>query len=187
MIQESNALHGKDTMIAGIELVSTSTTFTLAVKKSERFIPIHIQPVYKHKIIQEEDIEGGLNGWHNGSKMFECSEGKGVFLPFTHFRPDQRFEQCIQNVISSPAAPYETSKIGTNTGFENERHFTSTKNSSNGGEELDFGGIDCPSVPGFQEPIQDFSSLLGRNRGIQGHQNSCYLDATLFAMFSFTR
>ena len=30
------------------------------------------------------------------------------------------------------------------------------------------------------------SQLSGRNRGIQGHQNSCYLDATLFAMFSFT-
>ena len=32
----------------------------------------------------------------------------------------------------------------------------------------------------------DVSRLSGRNRGIQGHQNSCYLDATLFAMFSFT-
>ena len=30
------------------------------------------------------------------------------------------------------------------------------------------------------------SQLIGRNKGIQGHQNSCYLDATLFAMFSFT-
>ena len=30
------------------------------------------------------------------------------------------------------------------------------------------------------------SQLTGRSKGIQGHQNSCYLDATLFAMFSFT-
>ncbi|KAM7283184.1 uncharacterized protein ISCGN_000324 [Ixodes scapularis] len=28
--------------------------------------------------------------------------------------------------------------------------------------------------------------LVGRERGIQGHHNSCYLDATLFAMFSCT-
>lgn len=28
--------------------------------------------------------------------------------------------------------------------------------------------------------------LYGKNRGIQGHHNSCYLDATLFAMFSCT-
>ncbi|KAG9510501.1 Ubiquitin carboxyl-terminal hydrolase CYLD [Fragariocoptes setiger] len=27
-------------------------------------------------------------------------------------------------------------------------------------------------------------SLMGKSRGIQGHNNSCYLDATLFAMFS---
>ena len=32
----------------------------------------------------------------------------------------------------------------------------------------------------------DVLKLWGRNRGIQGHQNSCYLDATLFTMFSFT-
>ncbi|CAG9098426.1 unnamed protein product [Plutella xylostella] len=28
--------------------------------------------------------------------------------------------------------------------------------------------------------------MAGRSRGIQGHHNSCYLDATLFAMFTFT-
>lgn len=28
--------------------------------------------------------------------------------------------------------------------------------------------------------------FAGRNKGIQGHRNSCYLDATLFAMFGFT-
>ena len=51
-----------------------------------------------------------------------------------------------------------------------------------------FGGIDCPPVSGFLSPLKasHMSQLSGRNRGIQGHQNSCYLDATLFAMFSFT-
>ena len=28
--------------------------------------------------------------------------------------------------------------------------------------------------------------VSGRNKGIQGHKNSCYLDATLFSMFCFT-
>ena len=48
------------------------------MKKRYRNIPIHIQPVYKHKIIQEEDIEGGLNGnntmggkYINKSKMLK--------------------------------------------------------------------------------------------------------------------
>ena len=29
--------------------------------------------------------------------------------------------------------------------------------------------------------------MLGRNKGIQGHHNSCYLDATLFSMFAFSQ
>ena len=28
--------------------------------------------------------------------------------------------------------------------------------------------------------------FIGRMKGIQGHQNSCYLDATLFAMFGLS-
>ena len=28
--------------------------------------------------------------------------------------------------------------------------------------------------------------FVGDKRGIQGHQNSCYLDSTLFAMFGLT-
>ena len=49
--------------------------------------------------------------------------------------------------------------------------------------------MDCPRVPGYQNPVKvsDVVKVCGRNKGIQGHQNSCYLDATLFAMFSFTR
>lgn len=52
-----------------------------------------------------------------------------------------------------------------------------------------FGSIDCPSVSGDVAPLstaEDLESLCGKNRGIQGHHNSCYLDATLFAMFSCT-
>ena len=34
--------------------------------------------------------------------------------------------------------------------------------------------------------IEDLKEICGKFKGIQGHQNSCYLDATLFAMFTFT-
>ncbi|CAG2108713.1 unnamed protein product [Medioppia subpectinata] len=52
-----------------------------------------------------------------------------------------------------------------------------------------FGSIDCPTVTGDVPPLStsdDLQSLCGKNRGIQGHHNSCYLDATLFSMFSCT-
>ena len=45
-------------------------------------------------------------------------------------------------------------------------------------------------IPGDPiDPMTELQSevLIGRNRGIQGHYNSCYLDSTLFSMFAFTR
>lgn len=39
---------------------------------------------------------------------------------------------------------------------------------------------------GDKSPGKNLTNLLGKSRGIQGHNNSCYLDATLFAMFSAT-
>lgn len=44
-------------------------------------------------------------------------------------------------------------------------------------------------VAGMVRPISikgDLEKICGKNRGIQGHHNSCYLDATLFSMFTFT-
>ena len=38
----------------------------------------------------------------------------------------------------------------------------------------------------FLPPSRFEEVKVGRMRGIQGHHNSCYLDSTLFAMFSFT-
>lgn len=55
---------------------------------------------------------------------------------------------------------------------------------------LEFGQVDCPVIPGIVQPLcrdGDIESLCGKFRGIQGHHNSCYLDATLFSMFTFTK
>ena len=35
-------------------------------------------------------------------------------------------------------------------------------------------------------PKLDKDRHIGRPKGIQGHQNSCYLDATVYGMFAFT-
>ena len=55
--------------------------------------------------------------------------------------------------------------------------------------DVNFGSLETPDVKGTVPPpdsIEDFSEICGKNRGIQGHHNSCYLDATLFSMFYFT-
>lgn len=46
-------------------------------------------------------------------------------------------------------------------------------------------------MPGCVAPLimsneEDVQAVCKKFRGIQGHHNSCYLDATLFAMFTFT-
>ena len=49
-----------------------------------------------------------------------------------------------------------------------------------------FGSIECVNIPGCVLPPEFHARLLGQNRGVQGHQNSCYMDATLFSMFAFS-
>ena len=44
--------------------------------------------------------------------------------------------------------------------------------------------VPLPDAPAVQDLKRDL--FIGRMKGIQGHQNSCYLDATLFAMFGVT-
>lgn len=52
-----------------------------------------------------------------------------------------------------------------------------------------FGYLESPRIEGDVPPpeIDDISVICGKNRGIQGHFNSCYLDTTLFSMFAFTQ
>ena len=37
------------------------------------------------------------------------------------------------------------------------------------------------------KPIRELSAIVGRYRGIQGNNNSSYIDATILAIFAFTR
>lgn len=53
---------------------------------------------------------------------------------------------------------------------------------------LGFGDLKTPDISEVVQPPQEFDSelLCGKNKGIQGHHNSCYLDVVLFSMFYFT-
>lgn len=107
----------------------------------------------------EEEISGLTDGTLNGNRLFTCAANKAYFVSLHECLKDSRF---------------------TNDSLLN----VSRRNSSL------FGSIDCPTVLGDVAPLgaveDDLSRLVGKNRGIQGHHNSCYLDATLFAMFSCT-
>lgn len=55
-----------------------------------------------------------------------------------------------------------------------------------------FGHPESPVVTDRIAPLslknlQELEKIIGESKGIQGHNNSCYLDATLFSMFTFAQ
>ncbi|KAF5282823.1 hypothetical protein FQR65_LT02820 [Abscondita terminalis] len=114
--------------------------------------------------LEEEHVDLPLtltDGTHNGQRLFQCPENKGVFVPLSQCHKDARFTDGSQ----------------VHTQQVTDKKF---------GVEME-----CPIVKGAVAPLcmpteGDVEAVCGKFRGIQGHHNSCYLDATLFAMFTFT-
>lgn len=50
--------------------------------------------------------------------------------------------------------------------------------------KTDFGSLDSGVERTKCLPWKFDTDLIGRMKGIQGHRNSCYLDATLYSMFA---
>ncbi|GFO20654.1 ubiquitin carboxyl-terminal hydrolase cyld [Plakobranchus ocellatus] len=104
----------------------------------------------------EEELSAGTDGVYIGTRYFTCPPKKGLFIPLHRCSKDKRY------------------------------NFSSDTKLSN-----DFGGQLTPDITGDEAPPEvltqaDLNAICGKNRGIQGHHNSCYLDATLFSMFYFT-
>ncbi|XP_053605663.1 ubiquitin carboxyl-terminal hydrolase CYLD isoform X2 [Plodia interpunctella] len=104
----------------------------------------------------EESVCGLGDGSRGGARVFSCAPGRALFVPLPLCRRDARFRDT-----PPPDA------AATNHDHDDQQP-------------------DCPVVPGVVPPLSSLGALAGKNRGIQGHHNSCYLDATLFAMFTFT-
>lgn len=94
------------------------------------------------------------DGTFGTKRYFTCEENKALYVPLTNCKPDSRF-LFITNETPKPFEPPSATLL----------------------EDLN------EDVPPVAE--QDvLSHLVGRMRGIQGHFNSCYLDATLFSLFT---
>lgn len=105
----------------------------------------------------EEESGACTDGIFGQTRLFTCPRKKGFFVHLKKLRRDGRFEEFGHDL--------------------NRR------------ESLAFGTIDCPEVQGMVAPPSDVTELsvyVGKSKGIQGHHNSCYLDAMLFSMFSFS-
>nr|CAG4643102.1 EOG090X03LH [Ilyocryptus agilis] len=118
----------------------------------------------------ENEVDQGTDGSYWGHEYFQCPYGRAVFVSPRHCKPDTRFSSSPTNAIKYPLPSHYDLPAEIGSGAEDR-------------------GPDCPSVVGEIPPVGQFGDwdrLIGKFRGIQGHHNSCYLDATLFSMFAFT-
>ncbi|XP_033626326.1 uncharacterized protein LOC117289348 isoform X2 [Asterias rubens] len=100
---------------------------------------------------------GGTDGTFNKQRYFQCEPHKALFVHLSRCRPDSRFPSLSQTF---KVAKRQTSQ--------------------------DFGGFSSPEVPGYIDPPPSLRrEFVGMQKGIQGDQNSCYLDTTLFSMFAY--
>ncbi|XP_074149472.1 ubiquitin carboxyl-terminal hydrolase CYLD isoform X3 [Sminthopsis crassicaudata] len=108
----------------------------------------------------EDECAGCTDGTFRGTRYFTCALKKALFVKLKSCRPDSRFAslQPVSNQI--------------------ERC-----------NSLAFGGYLSEVVEENTPPKMEKEGLevmIGKKKGIQGHYNSCYLDSTLFCLFSFS-
>ncbi|XP_030633060.1 ubiquitin carboxyl-terminal hydrolase CYLD [Chanos chanos] len=104
----------------------------------------------------DNELTTNSDGKFGTKRYFTCKGNRALFVPLDRCKPDGRFlSNSHQNYTPNVPEPPPVIPV----------------------EELD---EDIPPVP--QSEV--LSLLEGRMKGIQGHFNSCYLDATLFSLFS---
>uniref|UniRef100_A0A674PFT9 ubiquitinyl hydrolase 1 n=1 Tax=Takifugu rubripes TaxID=31033 RepID=A0A674PFT9_TAKRU len=106
----------------------------------------------------DQEISAGTDGSYLGERHFRCPANKGLFVKLRNCRRDSRFP--------APEAPVNQVERCNSVAF------------AEWGSER----VDEHTAP--LEGDEASELYQGWKRGIQGHLNSCYLDATLFSMFS---
>ncbi|KAM8875402.1 ubiquitin carboxyl-terminal hydrolase CYLD isoform 2-T3 [Spinachia spinachia] len=112
--------------------------------------------------LELDEPNGVTDGIFQGMRLFHCAPKKGLFLKLRSCRPDPRFQStsadCGEKMLETDTAGQN------NTGGDSEQRMPVT----------------VPPVS--TEQVSHI--LIGRMKGIQGHYNSCYMDAALFSLFS---
>ncbi|XP_029000249.1 ubiquitin carboxyl-terminal hydrolase CYLD isoform X17 [Betta splendens] len=112
----------------------------------------------------EDECPGCTDGTFKGTRYFTCPPKKALFVKLRSCRPDSRF----------PSLHHSSNPI---------------ERCNSIGEALAFGGYLSEVVHENTPPRTENDGLdimVGKKKGIQGHYNSCYLDSTLFCLFSFS-
>ncbi|XP_068174503.1 ubiquitin carboxyl-terminal hydrolase CYLD isoform X2 [Antennarius striatus] len=108
----------------------------------------------------EEECPGCTDGTFKGTRYFACPPKKALFVKLKCCRPDSRFPS-----LHHPSNPIERCNSIAFGGYLSEVvHENTPPRTENDGLDV----------------------MVGKKKGIQGHYNSCYLDSTLFCLFSFS-
>ncbi|KAM9365577.1 ubiquitin carboxyl-terminal hydrolase CYLD isoform 2-T2 [Pholidichthys leucotaenia] len=110
--------------------------------------------------LELEEMVGVSDGTIKGYRYFFCPPKKALFVKLSSCRPDSRFQNISTNHNEKFPNPEDTES------------------------DLDDGTTGNPETvpPVSTEQVKEL--LIGRMKGIQGHCNSCYMDAALFGLFS---
>ncbi|KAM4612107.1 ubiquitin carboxyl-terminal hydrolase CYLD isoform 1-T3 [Polymixia lowei] len=106
----------------------------------------------------DQELTAGTDGSYLGERHFRCPANKGLFVKLRNCRRDSRFP--------APETPVNQVERCNSIAF------------AEWGSER----VDEHTPPAEGNEAREL--YQGWKRGIQGHLNSCYLDATLFSLFS---
>ena len=106
------------------------------------------------------------DGVLHDKRLFECKPGHGALVHISKCR-------VSPSAMKRPPGfgEVEVSEESTLEGLPNlfhKSHITITKPHE------------------FYPPLNSLSGIVGDDKGIQGHMNSCYMDSSLFGMFAFS-
>nr|XP_020481195.1 ubiquitin carboxyl-terminal hydrolase CYLD-like isoform X2 [Monopterus albus] len=106
----------------------------------------------------DEDC-GVSDGTFKNQRFFYCPPKRGLFVKLRSLRPDSRFQSLSTN------------------------HSEKMPNQEDAESDTEHNTGRLETVPPIStEQVNQI--LVGRMKGIQGHCNSCYMDAALFSLFS---
>nr|pir F40F12.5 protein - Caenorhabditis elegans [Caenorhabditis elegans] len=123
--------------------------------------------IVRSAIVQlDEDVPTAWRRSHDASSYTGSPVVGGVLVPI------QSLKHNHSGSSSNGASVVQTSTYPTSQTYNNISRRTEDFGSMDSGVEKQKCGI-----------AKDMQQLVGRQKGIQGYCNSCYLDATLYAMF----
>ncbi|XP_039985362.1 ubiquitin carboxyl-terminal hydrolase CYLD [Xiphias gladius] len=109
--------------------------------------------------LELEEDRGVSDGTFKSERIFSCPPRRALFVKLSSCRPDSRFQSISANHSEEMPKQEDTER------------------------ETEQGAGKPETVPPVGTEQVD-QILTGRMKGIQGHCNSCYMDAALFSLFS---